>query len=337
MALLSLKQFQELIDSSLNYNPRRDRLTGEHPSGEIETGAGNTINSLRLKFLIEDDGGLWDGIEIVKPEFIWDMKKIVASSIIDVGAAHKNANLSIQNVSESDDGLVFHEMSSSRLVGDLIPTTDLNFNNTVLNIWFRPYKNKIYDFGYLFILFNRVQPYNYIFPRIMISIGLDPANSGRFCLRVYIMINDSPFIIIDKIITGDNVVSLLWEKKYNCQVVIQNFILKVIINGHSFYETSMSHNLSLSYHLLPMIGANYNGEISYISLSANGLLIDSQISSFWKMGYPLPRDKEYVDLSDYFETNGRNLLIEARNIDKAIENLKGQLYVKSNTVKLKDI
>jgi hypothetical protein len=64
-------------------------------------------------------------------------------------------------------------------------------------------------------------------------------------------------------------------------------------------------------------------------------LSDETIKAYWKYGYPLPRKPEMVDLSDYFETQGKNLLLDIGNISKAIENLKGQLYVKTNTVKLR--
>jgi len=86
-----------------------------------------------------------------------------------------------------------------------------------------------------------------------------------------------------------------------------------------------------------MIGWKYKGEISYMTLSCYYELDDHYIEAFWKYGYPLPRGPELVDLSDYFEQQGRNLLIEVGDIDKAIENIKGQLYVKTNSVKLRDL
>ena len=77
------------------------------------------------------------------------------------------------------------------------------------------------------------------------------------------------------------------------------------------------------------MGTGFKGEIMYAALNVT----DSELSTDvfekqYNFKYPLPRSKEWVDFSDDAEKKGQNLFIEASQITKVIENLRGQLFVK---------
>lgn len=327
MSLLSLKQFQELINTAIDYQPHRDRFDGEHPSAELFTGAGNIVNSIRLKFYIQDDGGTWDWTQIAKPQFIWDMKKIIAGTVIDDGMSNKNAHLACKSVNEIDDGVYFYESPNSILetVGQF-SSEGLDFNKTIFNCWFRPELTINYSFGTLFDF--KSDGYS----RLKIMIG--KVSDDKFYIRIYAI---TGIIVYDRIINGDGNVPFTYGKKYNLQVVFQNLSFKVIVNGSVLYSQTLTNNLAVTTNCTIKVGYLYKGEISYITLNAYYELNDYYLEAFWKYKYPLPRGPELVDLSDYFEQQGRDLLIEVGDINKAIENIRGQLYVKTNTVKLRDL
>jgi hypothetical protein len=330
MSLLSLKQFQELINTALEYQPHRDRFDGEHPSAEIFTGAGNVVNAIRLKFYVQDDGGTWDNITIIKPQFLWDMKKLMAGTVIDDGIANRNAHLTATSISETDDGLNFYEIPTSKLVHNVDILNDgLNFNNTIFNCWFRPSQIQRYPFGALFIMESNG------LGKLGIVISTDTTNSERFTIRVMSQLTDS--IVFDHIINGTQVMPFIWDQKYNLIVSMQNAYIKVFVNGHLLRDMPLPTNLVVNSSVGFTFGMDYRGEISYATLSCYWWHDDNFLNSFWKYGYPLPRGPELVDLSDYFEQKGKNLLIDVGDINKAIENIRGQLYVKTNTVKLRDL
>lgn len=334
MSLLSLKQFQELINTALEYQPRRDKFDGEHPSAEIFTGAGNIVNAIRLKFYVQDDGGTWDNITIIKPQFIWDMKKIMAGSVIDDGVANKNAHLTVSSISETDDGLNFYGVNTSYAsnIGPIL-TSGLNMENTILNIWFRPYENINNTLGYLFMLFS----INLTTIRFYLGIKTDPVNSERFQIRIFSALRTSPFYILDRIISGTSSLQFEWKKLYNVQISLQGTTFKIIVNGRQVHTETLTYAFEAPERIAIFVGSLYKGEISYATLSCYAWHDDNFLNSFWKYRYPLPRGPELVDLSDYFEQKGKNLLIDVGDINKAIENIRGQLYVKTNTVKLRDL
>ena len=240
MALLSLKQFQELIDTAIEYQPHRDRFTGQHPSAELFTGAGNVVNAIRLKFYVQDDGGTWDWTEIAKPQFIWDMKKIMASSVIDDGMANRNAHLATYSVNETDDGLRFYETIDSKLLSpEGILNEGLDFTKSTFNCWFRPSKNNLESEGLMFTMISK-DVY-----KIAILIGTDQSNSDKFYIRVYARLTDT--LDFDHVINDSQSIPFEWEKKYNLQVVIQNSNLQVIVNGQRVRNMPLSSNLIVSY------------------------------------------------------------------------------------------
>jgi len=331
MSIVSMSQFKGIIEGALQYDPRRDRLTHDSMSGELFEGVGNTINAVRLKFLIEDDGGTWDGVTIAKPSFIWDLVKISAQSVIDDGP--KRADLHIYTARETDDGLEFLETNKS-YIGDLsgdisISVSDLNWKNTVFSCWFTPEELQSYQDGTI------ISAHKSGSVKFYAGIHSDLENPTNFGIRVYISTLPTENII-DRIVYGTSVMPLVWGKKYHLTVVAGESRLAVIINGVTLYDEVHNAIPDISNDLSFIIGYRYKGEISYMTLYANQwFLSDTTIEAYWKYGYPLPRKPEMVDLSDYFETKGKNLLLDVGNISKAIENLKGQLYVKTNTVKLR--
>lgn len=332
MSIVSMAQFKEIVETALEYDPRRGRLTHNHMSGEIYDGVGNTVHGVRLKFFVEDDGGTWDETTIAKPSFIWDMLKISARSVIDDGP--KRADLQIHTTRETDDGLEFLETTKS-YIGDnigsiLIPTTGLDWKNTVFSCWFTPQRHLTHLNGTLINIYQTGST------RFYVGVQPEAVNPiTNFSVRVVInTIPGQPSI--DRIVTGTVIMPLLWDKKYHLSIVAGTSRLAFIVNGVNLYDEVHNATPNIDDSVSFLIGMKYRGEISYMTLYAEQEnLSDTLISAYWKYGYPLPRKKEMVDLSDYFETQGKNLLIDVQNINKAIENLKGQLYVKTNTVKLR--
>lgn len=331
MAIVSLGQFKEMIAEALEYNPRRGRLTGDHMSAELFEGAGNTVHGLRVKFYLEDDGGTWDGTTIAKPTFIWDMLKISAGSIIDDG--YKRADLLVHSASETDDGLYFYESNNSYLgvlSGEVqVSTAGLHLDKSVFNCWFTPYEYQQYIIGGLLGI-NSGQA-----PKVYISVRSDNAASGQdFSISVFIKASEGD---VHKVVQGTSNMPLMWGKKYNLIVEFGGSTLRIRVNGVTLFEASyVDTTPAVGSEINFVVGYRFRGEISYMTLYANQWVLNETLKkAFFLQGYPLPRGPELVDLSDQFEIRGKNLLIDVNNIDKAIENFKGQLYVKTNTVKLR--
>lgn len=325
MSIVSIAEFQEIIRSAFDYYPYKERNQNEHPSGELYQSGGNTINSIKLKFLIEDDGGNWDDLLLVKPQIIYDFKKIIAGSIIDDGSLKIDLAVT-RPVKETDDGLEFYGTSESYIQSELKVIDDLDFSKFILNCWFTPqYVNNTGG-----VLFSIYDPDLTLFTVVIMS---DNLLLGTFKILVFGRLTGG--VTFAQFITSGPRTIFRYGKKTNLQVSFYNGDFQVRVNGETI--VSDTHNaLDISGYKRIMIGSQYKGEISYISVNALWSLTDQQRINLWKFGYPLPRKKEYVDLSTYFHENGLNLLLDIGDINKTIENFRGQLFVRTNTIKMRN-
>lgn len=335
MAFTSVAQYKEIVQSLLDYihQPRENRHTNDSPAGELYTAGGDKITGLKLKFFIEDDGGTWDSEGLIKPSFIWDMKKIAGGSIIDSGNNTTHLNLSPHNLRETEDGLYFLDSENSFLESEMFDNTSMANKNVALNIWFRPSLKNIVKTSTLFVLNAIVRDSHgnrgYT-PIIKIDIHQDS--------------NNLQTLHVSKLITGGYMqyyssgIKLFTEDLNNFQFFASNSKLTYLINGKIGYITlpsyvSSSHQSS-SYSQFT-IGKGFKGEISYITYLITTETISSTILLLQnKLRYPLPRSRQLVDLSDYFEVNGKDLLMNVGTISKSIENLRGQLFIKTNSIKV---
>lgn len=324
MPVISVQQFKEALEQ-LNYAPRHSRNTKDSQAAELFNRGGEKINNIKLKFLIQDDGGTWDDGTIIRPDFIWDFKKIVSGYVIDNGIATNRLDLFLENVKQTDDGVYFLGHDTSYGKNDIAYSMAVFDNDYALfNIWFTPE----YEAGGG-ILFRLMVESRSVFTVSLSSIDTDYYTIG---LRA-------------KLTADDNFATSLpgpfrFGYKQNIQVYFSSGDNKVYTyhNGKLITTTNISSGLFYAAaNSYVITGQGYKGEISYITLnfSANPIS-DTIIKNFYLFQYPLPRKKEYVDLSQEFEKDARNLLIDVNSVEKAIESLKGQLYVKTNNITLKD-
>lgn len=324
MSFVSIDQFRELIQRTIDpeYIPRRGRNQKDHQSGELFTGGGDTINKIKVKFYLEDDGDTWDTTSLIKPQCIFDMKKISASFLVSEGLIGQNIKLKIYNALENYEGIKFLGLETSKIL--LVGTVDLtSLNNyTVFSMWFEP--NIVEEAGQLFTISDSV---NQLF-----RVAIAPANVRETFVLNY-SFNDGTDTHTVPI--SSNSTSFNYDRKYHLIVSMQNGIHKVYLNGEKVLDTSLS-NIVFGATNIISIGNTYKGTISYITLQGGGSEIqESVIKKYFKLGYPLPRNKEYVDLSSEIEKYGTNLLIEAKDIERVLESFKGQFYVKTNNIKVR--
>lgn len=328
MGYVSLSQFKELLRSVVEtpYEPRRRRDLQGGPSSELFTSESNQINQIRLKFYLEDDGGSWTDGTLVKPEFIWDMKKIVANSVVDDGGANKKAYLLASNIQEKSEGLAFFGLYNSYLQSNTIDCSSLTTSNFILNLWFEPREFDVSTYGDIFKLFD----YQY---GLMLNVRIvkDAMNSSKFRLNfLYRTSTSAPALQLSEHLTEFYI-----NRKYNLIISYQSGTLSVFINGEPLMSATRDALRSFgSQGAFFEVGRLYKGEVHYISLNFSSATA-TQVQNLWKFKYPLPRKKELVDLSKNFENYGENLLIDAGEISKVLENIKGQFYVKTNNITLR--
>lgn len=437
MGILSYPQFLQAIQSALDYRPKRGRNQLDSPSGELFNSVGDKISGLKVKFYIKDDGGNWNDGTLVKPEFIWDMRKINSGFIIDNGSFIAHSNLLSMNVKETSEGLYFNGENNS-FIRSIAPL-DLSTVNTecsVFNNWIIPNNfstdealilsllidpdNRVlnetrylpdvenesppqvpgsilpvnpvtltilkegngevlvsnylqiasgYQFnpeslvkltaipetGWEFVLWegtssiNRINPYKFkiyadmeILAMFRRKTGISYITSNIFSLSL--VKNNSKFNF--KVNLGEHSIILdddyNFDDKYNIIVRVEPLVstsnIDIFINGKNVYSSQLSGLIGYNSNNVKFeFGKDFKGEILYSTINFNDSLInDTIIKNMYLFKYPLPRSQEYVDLSEEFKSNGRNLFIEARDISKSIENLKGQLYIKTNNIKLRN-
>ncbi|MFV2014200.1 MAG: hypothetical protein ACC656_02130 [Candidatus Heimdallarchaeota archaeon] len=332
MSIVSASQFKELVESAI-YSPRRDRDKVGGVSAELYEGVGDRISNLRVKFYIEDDGGEWNS-DLLQPELNWDMKNVIAQSVADSGGANLNVSLNANNVRETDDGIEFFESTNSRLYSESFSTSSLDFTKFACSIWFTPEKLTGTEHANIVSLGDGSSV-----PNFSISIDPNPNYAEQFMLRIYMKLSSATQAYQFTQTTEPNSTQWDWGNKFHLVVRIESTIVKVILNGETYRDvtTPGGGNLSFGSNSDVIVGSGYRGEISYCSVRCGASSVtDTHLENFWKHKYPLPRGPELVDLSEYFEQDGRDLLLDVGNISKAIENLKGQLYVKSNTIKVRN-
>jgi hypothetical protein len=323
----TLNDFSEAIREAL-YNPRRDRITTDSPSAELNQGAGNTISGIKVKFYLEDDGGTWDDGNIIQPRIIWDMKKIVSTIIIDSGYNYyldgenitsiDHINLIPNNVNETPDGILFRGTITSYLAStnSSISSEHLPTDEFLFNIWFKPESHSFTD-NVLFDMFNGTNH------DLMIKINGVTNETYRIGITIR---NETERQITD-------ILSI--DIRQHLMIFVDGTSLSVYLNGIVIYSDTLLGVLNWNNTFQIEIGKKYQGEISYISMNFedDGTFTTEIIKNYFKFGYPLPRGKELVDLTD--PANNLNFFLDIGNIDKAIETVKGSLYMKTNTIKLK--
>lgn len=329
MPVISIQQFKEILED-YNYAPRHSRNTAGGQSAELFNRAGEKINNVKLKFLIQDDGGTWNDGTLIKPEFIWDFKKIIASHIVDNGAATNRLDLQIQNAKETADGIYFLSTESSLAINtDPYSLSGFNNSHVFFNAWFTP-EYSLYNNSSLFLFTEYIEG-SYL-KGSLFSIRITPIDSTYFTIAFYSSLTTGK---INGLLSGP----FKYGFKHNFQIYFDsaNSLAKLYVNGALKESITMDYPFYLPSKVFVSSGTLYKGEISYISMNFSSIpFSDTIIQNFYKFGYPLPRRKEYVDLSQEFEDHSRNLLIDMKTVDKAIENLKGQLYIKTNNITLKD-
>ncbi|HLD98259.1 MAG TPA: hypothetical protein VI815_02955 [Candidatus Nanoarchaeia archaeon] len=321
---VSISQFKEAISQILEgdlSSPKRDRLTSVHQSAELFNATGDKITKLRLKFYIEDDGGDWTLDNLIKPNFIWDMKKIAGAAVIDSGNHAFHINLTSSNVKETTDGIKFIGKSKSFLVSSTIPNF-IDGSKTLINLWFKPELLGIGNTSSLFQISGQTAKQPTIFSINLIENG-GLLNFGLTYYQAGVKYNK---------IYSDTIIPNAYN---NIQLLIDTN-LSILVNGSAFVDTlSISLNPLSFTNIILKFGENYFGEISYITLHINNNVTSAMMDYQYTMRYPLPRDSELVDLSDEFELRGKNLFIDAGSISKAIETIKGEFFIKSNDITLR--
>lgn len=323
MPVISVQQFKDILEE-LNYAPRHARNTADSQSAELFNRSGEKINNVKLKFLIQEDGGTWGDGLLIKPEFIWDFKKLIAGYIVDNGNFVNRFDVFVNNAKDTNDGIYFTGNKSSYARNTTVfSTTGLNNNYVFFNGWFTPeYTSE---------------------PGILMNIT-DGEFTSYFNVNIApIDVNTYSVFVYSKTESGHSDVTIYgpftYGFKQNLQIYIDgiNNLIKGYINGSLRFTETIDSDFYIPVSIYTTFGEFYKGEISYITINFSNVAIsDTIIANFCKFQYPLPRKKEYVDLSQEFETNARNLLIDAKTVDKAIESLKGQLYIKTNNITLRD-
>ncbi|MHA1931942.1 MAG: hypothetical protein ACW96X_05340, partial [Promethearchaeota archaeon] len=207
MAITSAQQFKRLIESAA-YSPRRDRDVSGGASAEMLEEGGDSIQSVRVKFYIEDDGAEWDST-LPHPEMVWDLKSISANSIVDSGNANKNVSLKTNNVKESDDGLEFFESENSRIYSEAFPTSGLDFSEFCYSAWFTPLKLQTLTYGNLFALNDGTGA-----PQFAVSLMQNENHSEQFQILFYAALsdgNDQSYVITQEGIPGIGTKQTQWD------------------------------------------------------------------------------------------------------------------------------
>src|SRR5690606_16344261 len=286
--------------------------------------AGNKISAIKVKFYLEDDGGSWDDGTILRPKFLWDMKRIVSNVIIDNGGHTAHADLFPHNVTETRDGLFFNGSQNSYLDSELISHSGLNDTGVLFNVWFTPSSNQT---GTIFE--SRGQSPS----TANFRLGILQASTNLYRLFTNITTNTPTNLFVD--IYTSKTFSL--NEKRNVIVNINSNVIRIFIDGILVYTKTLPGTHTFYIPTNPIrykVGELYKGEISYITVNFESSTIsDEIIYNFFRFGYPLPRSKELVDLTD--PTNGLDLYLDVGNINKAIEAIDGHLYMKSNSIKLR--
>lgn len=335
MSFVSVAQYREVIQSLLDYipQPRENRHVSDSPSGELFTAGGDKITGLKLKFYIEDDGGTWASEGLIKPSFIWDMKKIAGGVIIDSGSYTTHLNLVPKNLRETDDGLYFLDSSQSYLSSQLFNNNFMENKNVLLNIWFTPSLKSQSENSVLFNLnsvsrdTNGIRGYDSI-----LRVDIIQESNNQQSLHISKLHTDG------RIISFSSNIPIFTNNLNNLQLFATDGLITYLING-KIGTFAIPGGIGPEYlnndYSNFEIGKGFKGEISYINyLVTTESISNSVLLLQHKLRYPLPRSKQLVDLSDYFETKGKNLLINVGTISKSIENLRGQLYVKTNSIKV---
>jgi hypothetical protein len=333
MSVVTLSEFKDIISSMLHQDPRRDRLTEIHPSAELYDASGNTIVGLKIKFYIEDDGGDWDLDGLVKPEFIWDMIHIAGGVVVDSGKSTNHSPLLGSNCKDNSDGMYFIGSSSSSLKSNGAIQFTPSMSDYVLNIWFSPENNdqisEPTELVSLYSMTNRIYyPFKSSTDNPIWSLKIRRIDDNFSNIYLWFMDNAANPRTID-----------LGRVQTN---VLSNLIIKFgESDGYYLLNGEMSNMIPMGTPLKPLytgffsFGEKYKGNINYVTLNI-GSLDSSILKKMHSFGYPLPRSKELVDLSDNLTRQGQDVFIEVGNLSKAIENLKGQLYVKSNSIKVRN-
>lgn len=349
--VVSIAQFREAINNMAEYVPYRGRNIDQHAAAELYDDAGNRITGLKVKLYIQDDGGNWTRDGLIKPEFIWDTKKISGNSIVDSGNHTYHDNLLGSNVIEYDDGTYFLNKSNSHLKSqNLNDITTFNSKSLMFNIWFRihePIQDE--EFGELLLFkINKHTADDDYSPKssngegvLTVSLGYDETNA-TFTPHITIHNADGDAMISHSCrdIKFNDLNNLQFILDYNIVGVNTGYTFNSFVNG--FIEPEYTGTITTpvySGNYFIEMGTGFKGEIMYAALNIVDEATPLSTDMFEKQylfKYPLPRSKEWVDFSDDAEKKGQNLFIEASQISKVIENLRGQLFVKTNSIKVKD-
>jgi hypothetical protein len=318
---VSIQQFREAILDVLGYNPRKERYTHDHQSAGLFNASGEKIAKINVKFFIQEDGGSWD--DLIKPEFIWDFKKINAGYVIDDGKNTTHLDLKANSAKETSDGIYFIGHQRSYLESrSLFNFNSLDRTYILFNAWFTPQYNTLSNPGQIISIQDSLG-------NIYFSVSLVNRSTTEYIIECTDYIGSTKSI-------RDIGETLLFNFKQNIQIYYCSNTIKVYLNGNLICNFS-GGLLNFENPSLVNFGQYYRGEISYITMNFNSTeILTPIIQKMFKFKYPLPRQKEYVDLSEIFETNGKNLFIEAKSISKAIESIKGHLYMKTNSIKLRN-
>lgn len=328
MSFVSLSQFKELVQRAVDtpYDPKRGRFDHDHPAGELFTGGGDTIQNIRIKFLMEDDGSDWSDSDLVKPQYIWDMKKIASNYLIGDGTLGVNAKIEVKNGLTSEEGLTFLGHSKSYASQTSSSSLTNMGTYTLINVWFQPQLHN--GPSLIYGLTNQDSTVSYA---ALIYIK-HPTIANKFILYFAWRSTGG---VDQSVALSESIVKYDIEQRYNLLVYIVGGVYKFYLNGELIrtlnHGTSLQIDATGKFHF----GLNFKGEIVYFTMQGGTALSDTVLRNYWKFGYPLPRKKEFVDLSDNIESYGKNLLIDAKDIQRVLENVKGQFYVKTNNVKLR--
>jgi hypothetical protein len=340
--LIGLGQFVEIAKDAVR-NPRGSRSVGLHPSAGLYEQEIDSVIGIRVKMLVEDDGGTWESDNIPKPAFIWDFKKIHSSgNLIDSGYFQTHFNLKPNNVGEVDEGLYFFGSQNSNLTSpNVINLSQFNNKKVLFNIWFKPKENQK-EIGNLFSLSNWNNrdiiirdPDTRDSLRItgpLLSVALHKNNDKGHFLKIN-------FLNVEKLINNYNI-----ENDFISNIVIlaDATFVKVFINNEIVYNSTMDLKTPLmnlfNRNFRVSFGEDYLGDINYAFLGSDNNYEDEIIpKKLFKFRYPLPRNKEYVDLTNQLDMIIDDILIDAGTITKSIENIQGNLFLKTNEVKIKNV